>query len=86
VIEIGGFHDLRVLSTAQEIKKGFDLDLVHIFFPFWIVCNAISPFIAIAYFNTRNTSSHMNDSEFIKIGVAADNRIPNLFLLKEETR
>lgn len=85
MIEIGGFHDLRVLSTAQEIKKGFDLDLVHIFFPFWIVCNAISPF-AMAYFDTRHTSSHMNDSEFIKIGVAADNRISNLFLLKEETR
>jgi hypothetical protein len=86
VIEIGGFHDLRVLSTAQEIKKGFDLDLVHIFFPFWIVCNAISPF-AMAYFNTRHTSSHMNDSEFIKIGVKLqDNRIFNFFLLKEETR
>lgn len=81
MIEIGGFHDLRVLSK-QEIKKGFDLDLVHLFFPFWIVCNAISPF-AMAYFDT---SSHMNDSEFIKIGVAADNRISNLFLLKEETQ
>ncbi len=73
-------------SLKTRNKKRFWFRFRSYFFPFWIVCNAISPFIAMAYFNTRHTSSHMNDSEFIKIGVAADNRISNLFLLKEETR